>query len=139
MFIAAPLLLTLFPLFLFPPPVGAHTPPSDNADLSALSVAGFDADTLSYDFVVAAATTPVTVRGVVSDTNATVAYNPAGADAVAAGHQVDLVEGRNPVTVTVTAQDGGGDDGAPLTPAGRGYSCDPVIAPPRPCRLYVAN
>ena len=37
-FIAALLLLALF--LLFPPPVGAQTPPSDNADLSALSVAG---------------------------------------------------------------------------------------------------
>ena len=73
---------------------------------TALSVAGFDAGTLSYEFGVAASVARVTVSGVAADAGAGVAYSGADADAAVEGHQVDLVEGRNTVTVTVTAEDG---------------------------------
>ena len=81
---------------------------STNADLSALqvdgvSVAGFDAETTSYQFGVANLVTQVTVAGVAVDASATVAYSGTDADDVADGHQVDLSVGANVVTVTVTA------------------------------------
>ena len=83
---------------------------STNADLSALqvdgvSVAGFDAETTSYQFGVANLVTQVTVAGVAVDASATVAYSGTDADDVADGHQVDLSVGANVVTVTVTATD----------------------------------
>ena len=81
-----------------------------NADLSALqvdgvSVAGFDAETTSYQFGVANLVTQVTVAGVAVDASATVAYSGTDADDVADGHQVDLSVGANVVTVTVTVTD----------------------------------
>ncbi len=84
---------------------------STDASLSALSVggesvAGFDAETTSYQFGVANTVTQVTVAGVAADAAATVAYSGTDADGVTDGHQVDLSVGRNGVTVTVTASDG---------------------------------
>ena len=81
-----------------------------STDLSALSVggksvAGFDAETTSYQFGVANLVTRVTVAGVAVDASATVAYSGTDADDVADGHQVDLSVGANVVTVTVTATD----------------------------------
>ena len=84
---------------------------STDANLSALSVggesvAGFDAETTSYQFGVANTVSRVTVAGVAADAGATVAYSGADADGGTDGHQVDLSVGRNGVTVTVTASDG---------------------------------
>ncbi|WP_423918595.1 cadherin-like beta sandwich domain-containing protein [Candidatus Poriferisodalis sp.] len=83
---------------------------STDANLSALSVggesvAGFDAETTSYQFGVANTVSQVTVAGVAANADATVAYSGTDADG-ADGHQVDLSVGRNDVTVTVTASDG---------------------------------
>ena len=80
-----------------------------NADLSALtvdgvSVAGFRASIRWYQFGVDASVSQVTVSGV-ADGAAAVAYSGTDADSVTDGHQVDLSEGRNVVTVTVTAAD----------------------------------
>ena len=49
---------------------------------------------------------PATVAAAAADTNASVAYSPADADSDTSGHQVVLNEGRNTVSVTVTAEDG---------------------------------
>ena len=72
---------------------------STDASLSALSVggesvAGFDAETTSYQFGVANTVTQVTVAGVAADAAATVAYSGTDADGVTDGHQVDLSVGR---------------------------------------------
>ena len=76
-------------------------------DLSSLtvdgvSVAGFSAGTTEYQFGVDASVARVTVLGV-ADGAVAVAYSGTDADSVTDGHQVDLSEGRNVVTVTVTA------------------------------------
>ncbi|WP_419927282.1 cadherin-like beta sandwich domain-containing protein [Candidatus Poriferisocius sp.] len=85
-------------------------PPAGNADLSSLtvdgvSVAGFSAGTSEYQFGVDASVAQVTVLGV-ADGAAAVAYSGTDADRLTDGHQVGLREGRNVVTVTVTAADG---------------------------------
>ncbi|MYL10101.1 MAG: cadherin-like beta sandwich domain-containing protein, partial [Acidimicrobiia bacterium] len=85
-------------------------PPASNADLSSLtvdgvSVAGFSAGTTEYQFGVDASVAKVTVSGD-ADEGAAVAYSGTDADRITDGHQVDLREGRNVVTVTVTAADG---------------------------------
>ncbi len=82
-----------------------------STDLSALSVggksvAGFDAETTSYQFGVDNLVTQVTVAGVALDVDATVTYSGTDADSVTDGHQVDLNVGRNVVTATVTDRDG---------------------------------
>ena len=84
---------------------------STDANLSALSVggesvAGFDAETTTYQHGVANTVSQVTVAGVAADADATVDYSGTDADGVTDGHQVDLSVGRNGVTVTVTASDG---------------------------------
>ena len=81
---------------------------STDATLSALSVngtsvAGFAQDVTTYRFGVAASVARATVLGVAADTGATVAYSGVDADGDTGGHQVDLVEGSN--VVTVTAED----------------------------------
>ncbi|MXZ78713.1 MAG: cadherin-like beta sandwich domain-containing protein, partial [Acidimicrobiia bacterium] len=85
-------------------------PPASNADLSSLtvdgvSVAGFSAGTTEYQFGVDASVAKVTVSGD-ADEGAAVAYSGTDADRITDGHQVGLREGRNVVTVTVTAADG---------------------------------
>ena len=87
------------------PPEGS----TSNADLSALtvdgvSVAGFMASITEYQFGVDASVAQVTVSGD-ADEAAAVAYSGTDADSITNGHQVDLSEGRNVVTVTVTAAD----------------------------------
>ena len=85
--------------------------PSDDATLSALtvngtSVPGFNADRASYQYGVAHSASQVTVAATTTDAAATVAYSTTDADSGTDGHQLALSAGRNPVTVTVTAQDG---------------------------------
>ena len=82
-----------------------------STDLSALSVggesvAGFDAETTSYEFGVAGTVTQVTITGLAVDAAATITYSGTDADSVTEGHQVDLSVGRNVVTVTVSDSDG---------------------------------
>ena len=96
-------------LLLAAHPVSAQTP-SNNANLSALSilgtaVPGFNADTTSYTISLDAPERPATIAATAADANATVEYNPADADTETGGHQVVLNEGDNTVTVTVTAED----------------------------------
>ena len=86
-------------------------PDSTHANLSALSVggesvAGFDAETTTYQHGVASTVSRVTVAGVAADADATEAYSGTDADGVTDGHQVDLSVGSNVVTVTVTSSDG---------------------------------
>ena len=84
----------------------------DDATLSGITVdgsavPGFSADRDFYQYGVANSVTPVTVAGVALDANATVTYSGTDADSGTDGHQVELSVGRNLVTVTVTATDGG--------------------------------
>ncbi len=89
--------------------------PSTDATLSALTVSprdiiGFDAERTSYEVGVASDVAEATVSATPNDPNATVAYSGTDADLVTDGHQVALSEGRNPVTITVTAEDGSTQD-----------------------------
>ena len=83
---------------------------SDDSTLSALTVRpkdiiGFDAERDSYQLGVDSTVTRATVTGTTNHPGARVAYS--GTDASSRdGHQVDLSAGRNPVTITVTAEDG---------------------------------
>ena len=84
--------------------------PSDDATLSALTVTpgtvhGFAADRLSYQVGVASTVTRATVTATATDTDAEVAYSGTDASTTDTGHQVDLSEGRNEVTITVRAED----------------------------------
>ena len=88
-----------------------NMPPSNDNRLSDLTVSPkniirFDAGRTSYEVGVASTVAQATVTGTPANPNARVAYSGTDADAVADGHQVNLSAGRNPVTVTVTAQDG---------------------------------
>ena len=107
---ACALALLAVVLLLAAPPVAGQSL-SSNANLSSLSilgtdVAGFNAGTTSYTLDLDAPEGPATVAAVAADTGASVAYSPADADSDTAGHQAVLNEGRNTVSVTVTAEDG---------------------------------
>ena len=103
-------------------PVNAQTPaevrtarqsdPTD-ATLSSLTVSPVDIDgfvsdrTTGYHVGVAATVAQVTITAVPTNSNAAVTYDPAtDDDANADGHQVDLSDGLNTISVMVTAQDG---------------------------------
>ena len=67
----------------------------------------FDADTVAYTAMVAAATERVTLSGTLNDDDASLAYTPStDADSSTAGHQVDVAVGETTATITVTADDG---------------------------------
>ena len=95
-----------------------NLPPSNNADLRSLtvdgvSVPGFKTDRasigvrLNYDLRVDNTVRQVTVAATAKQRFVQgVEILPIDADPLAEGHQVDLSVGDNPVTVTVTAQDG---------------------------------
>ncbi|MYK76475.1 MAG: hypothetical protein F4016_06030 [Acidimicrobiaceae bacterium] len=83
---------------------------STDATLSSLSVSpkdivGFDAETLHYELGVASTATTATISASRNHSGASVEIKPDDSDTTASGHQVSLSAGRNPVTVTVTAQD----------------------------------
>ena len=83
---------------------------STDAALSALTVSpkdiiGFAPDRTSYEVGMASTVTQATVSATTNHAFATVGYSGAGTD-TAEGRQVDLLHGKNTVTVTVTAQDG---------------------------------
>ena len=108
--LAATLALLTAVLLLAVSPVAAQSL-SSNANLSSLSilgtgVAGFNAGTTSYTVDLDAPEGPATVAAVAADSNASVAHGGADADSDTAGHQAVLNEGRNTVSVTVTAADG---------------------------------
>ena len=89
-----------------------NMPVSDNADLRTLTldgeaVAGFDPATTLYSHEVAVTVTRVTVAAEARQLLAGVTgITPDDADPGADGHQVNLIDGRGTVTLTVTAQDG---------------------------------
>ena len=83
---------------------------SSDATLSALitsprDIIGFDAERTAYEVGVASTVAQATVRATANDPNASVDYSGTDADLETDGHQVDLSAGRNPVTITVTAED----------------------------------
>ena len=59
----------------------------------------------SYQVGVASTVAEATVAATANDANADVSFDPQDSNDVTDGHQVDLSEGRNPVTITVTAED----------------------------------
>ena len=84
---------------------------SDDPSLSSITVTprniiGFDPDRLSYHVGVANSVTQATIN--VTETVAISTYRttPDDADANTPGIQVNLSDGANPVTITVTAEDG---------------------------------
>ena len=86
---------------------------STDATLSALSLSGvtlddtFAAGTVAYTGEAASDVSSTTVTATPTHPSATRAITPADADSVAAGHQVNLVEGETAaIMVQVTAQDG---------------------------------
>ncbi len=108
--LAAALALLVVGLLLAAPPVAAQSL-SNNANLSSLSllgtdVAGFSGSTISYTVNLDAPEGPATVAAVAADTGASIAYGGTDADSDTDGHQVALNEGRNTVSVTVTAENG---------------------------------
>ena len=83
---------------------------STNASLVLLGVSGadlgpFSPSTTTYAATVPHSTTTATLTATPA-AGARLEIDPADADAAAEGHQIALVEGANPVTVTVTAADG---------------------------------
>ena len=84
--------------------------PSDNTTLSSVTVdgttvPGFSSERVTAHYGVPHDTSQVTVAGTAEDTNATIGYGGADADADTTGHQVALSAGSNTVTITVTAED----------------------------------
>ena len=92
--------------------VVTREPSTDLSDLrvNGVSVPGFDSDVNYTPYGVqrgvAASVTQATIEGVAADPDASVAY--VGTDAADAtdGHQVNLSEGRNEVSIVVTSADG---------------------------------
>ena len=87
---------------------------STDATLKTLSVSGggatllpaFAATTLAYTAQVGSSIGVVTVVAEANAAEASVAITPADADTRTAGHQIQLAEGANTITVEVTARDG---------------------------------
>ena len=83
----------------------------ESAPLGSLAVAGatlvpaFNSDVLSYTAFVGNDTTQVTLTAAGGDEGFRVAYDKTDQDAGTAGHQVNLGEGRNTISITVTAMD----------------------------------
>ena len=84
---------------------------SDDADLSALTVSpkninGFAADRDSYEVGVASTVDEATIAATANDAGASVVITPPDSNDVTDDHQAALSAGKNPVTITVTAEDG---------------------------------
>ena len=73
--------------------------------LSDVDIGTFDAATARYTTGVASSVATTTVTANSTDTGATVTISPGDADADTEGHQVDLEEGANTVTVAVESHD----------------------------------
>ena len=73
--------------------------------VSPKNIIGFKPDRYSYAVGVSDTVTTATIVPTPADSNATVAYSVADADPDAEGHQVDLADGLNSVTVSVTSED----------------------------------
>ncbi len=85
---------------------------SSNADLASLAPSSgtlspaFGAATLAYNATVPNATTSLTITPTVAQANATVKVNGTTVTSGSASSPVSLIVGANPITTTVTAQDG---------------------------------
>ena len=87
--------------------------PSDDASLGALSlsvadIGAFSSTTTSYSADAASTVSSTTVAATPTDASATVTISPPDSDTNSSGHQVDLAEGANTITVTVESSDGTG-------------------------------
>ena len=96
-------------IFVYPTQTEAQTLSGDST-LSALTVSpkninGFTANLTSYEVGVASTVTEATVAATANGLGATVAITPPDSNTVTDGHQVTLSDGRNTVTITVTAED----------------------------------
>ena len=85
-------------------PLSADNSLSD-LTVSPKDITGFDPARTSYEVGVASTVPQATVVARATNGAATVNYTGTDADLGTPGHQVDLSAGRNPVTITVTAQD----------------------------------
>ena len=88
-----------------------NMPKSSNTALTGLTIGGrgvtaFRKDHYDYQHGIAHDTEQVTIEPETLQDFATVAYSVADADDTQDGHQIDLSEGRNALTITVTAQNG---------------------------------
>ena len=87
-------------------------PNTDLSDLrvNGVSVPGFDSDvkykSSGVQRGVAASVAQATIEGVTDDPDAAVAYLGTDTDEMTDGHQVNLSEGRNEISIVVTAADG---------------------------------
>ena len=88
-------------------------PPSTNATLKALALSGgatlspaFAPSTTAYTAQVDLDVETVKITATTANTRARVAITPADADTRTAGHQIQLNEGENRITLVVTAQNG---------------------------------
>ena len=88
-------------------------PPSQDATLKALALSGgatlspaFVPSTTTYTAQVDLDVETVKITATAARTRARVAITPADADTRTAGHQIQLNEGANAITVVVTAEDG---------------------------------
>ena len=84
---------------------------SSDADLSALTLSGvsfgtFAAATTDYTANVANSVSSTTLAATPSDEYAAVHITPSDSDADTDGHQIDLAEGQNPITISVTSTNG---------------------------------
>ncbi len=89
----------------------AATSLSSDATLSSLALSGVDfgvfaAETVSYNVDVDNSVSSTVLTYASADSAAVVTINPTDADANAAGYQINLAEGSNAITVSVTATDG---------------------------------
>ena len=84
---------------------------SDVATLSSLAFSGidlgaFNSETTEYIAGVSSDTATTTLTSATTDKYATKAIEPADADPASEGHQINLAEGANKVTITVESSDG---------------------------------
>ena len=84
---------------------------SSDATLASLALSGVDfgvfaAETVSYDTDVDNSVSSTVLTYASADSAAMVTINPTDADANAAGYQINLAEGSNAITISVTATDG---------------------------------
>ena len=109
--VAAVLVAILAALLMSLPPAVFAQAQSTDATLSALTtsprdILRFDPEDTSYEVGVASTVTEATVAATATDSNADVSFELQDSNDVTDGHQVALSEGRNPVLITVTAEDG---------------------------------
>ena len=113
---------------------------SDDATLSALTLADGDGNAINLDSAFAAGTTgynasvahsvaTITVTATAADTNATVSIADDDDDATPGTAALDLAAGENTVTVTVTAQDAATTSTYTVTVTRAGTAPDPMPVP----------